>query len=131
MRHDEGRSHGFIDGFHQNLRRFIVIRDGFGNNNAGQKTVRGNKFTVNSLRNILVNRAYIGEYKFGKTLIPDGMPRLIDDETFQKAQAKLEANKRGGKGAIKKLHPEIEIEDYCFSAIIIRRAGSLIKSSRV
>ena len=81
-------------------------------NNAGQKTVRGNRFTVNSLRNILVNRAYIGEYKFGKTLIPDGMPRLIDDETFQKAQAKLEANKRGGKGAIKKLHPEIEIEDY-------------------
>ena len=81
-------------------------------NNAGQKTVRGNKFTVNSLRNILVNRAYIGEYKFGKTLIPDGMPRLIDDETFQKAQAKLEANKKGGKGAIKKLHPEIEIEDY-------------------
>ena len=81
-------------------------------NNAGQKTVRGNKFTVNSLRNILVNRAYIGEYKFGKTLIPDGMPRLIDDETFQRAQAKLEANKRGGKGAIKKLHPEIEIEDY-------------------
>lgn len=81
-------------------------------NNAGQKTVRGNRFTVNSLRNILVNRAYIGEYKFGKTLIPDGMPRLIDDETFQKAQAKLEAKKRGGKGAIKKLHPEIEIEDY-------------------
>ncbi len=81
-------------------------------NNAGQKTVRGNKFTVNSLRNILVNRAYIGEYKFGKTLIPDGMPRIVDDETFQKAQAKLEANKRGGKGAIKKLHPEIEIEDY-------------------
>ena len=81
-------------------------------NNAGQKTVRGNRFTVNSLRNILVNRAYIGEYKFGKTLIPDGMPRLIDDETFQRAQAKLEANKRGGKGAIKKLHPEIEIEDY-------------------
>lgn len=56
-------------------------------NNAGQKTVRGNRFTVNSLRNILVNRAYIGEYKFGKILIPDGMPRLIDDETFQKAQS--------------------------------------------
>ena len=84
-------------------------------NNAGQKTVRGNKFTVNSLRNILVNRAYIGEYKFGGTLITDGMPRLIDDETFQKAQSRLEANKRGGKGAIKKLHPEIEIEDYWLS----------------
>lgn len=84
-------------------------------NNAGMKTVRGNKFTVNSLRNILVNRAYIGEYKFGDTLITDGMPRLIDDETFQKAQSRLEANKRGGKGAIKKLHPEIEIEDYWLS----------------
>lgn len=84
-------------------------------NNAGQKTVRGNKFTVNSLRNILVNRAYIGECKFGGTLITDGMPRLIDDKTFQKAQSRLEANKRGGKGAIKKLHPEIEIEDYWLS----------------
>ena len=84
-------------------------------NNAGQKTVRGNRFTVNSLRNILVNRAYIGEYKFGKILIPGGMPRLIDDEMFQKAQSRLEANKRGGKGAIKKLHPEIEIEDYWLS----------------
>ena len=31
VRHDEGRSHGFVDGFHQDLRRFIVIRDGFGN----------------------------------------------------------------------------------------------------
>lgn len=84
-------------------------------NNAGLKTVRGNRFTVNSLRNILVNRAYIGEYKFGETLITDGMPRLIDDETFQKAQSRLEANKRGGKGAIKKLHPELEIEDYWLS----------------
>lgn len=84
-------------------------------NNAGLKTVRGNRFTVNSLRNILVNRAYIGEYKFGETLITDGMPRLIDDEMFQKAQSRLEANKRGGKGAIKKLHPEIEIEDYWLS----------------
>ena len=43
------------------------------------------------------------------------MPRLIDDEMFQKAQSRLEANKRGGKGAIKKLHPEIEIEDYWLS----------------
>lgn len=43
------------------------------------------------------------------------MPRLIDDETFQKVQAKLEANKRGGKGAAKKIHPELAIEDYWLS----------------
>ena len=81
-------------------------------NESGVKTNRGNKFTVNSLHRILTNRAYIGEYKFGDICIPDGIPRIIDDEIFQKAQAKIEANKRGGKGAIKKLHPEIEIEDY-------------------
>ncbi len=79
---------------------------------AGIKTNQGNKFTVNSLHRILTNRAYIGEYKFGKILIPGGMPRIIDDETFQKVQTRLEANKRGGKGAIKKLNPEIAIEDY-------------------
>ena len=84
-------------------------------NESGVKTSRGKNFTVNSLRNILTNRAYIGEYKFGEILIPDGMPRIIDDETFQKAQAKLEANKRGGKGAVKKIHPELAIEDYWLS----------------
>ena len=81
-------------------------------NESGIRTNRGNQFTVNSLHRILTNRAYIGEYKFGEVCIPDGIPRLIDDETFQAAQSRLEANKRGGKGAIKKLHPEIEIEDY-------------------
>lgn len=81
-------------------------------NDAGLKTNRGNLFTVNALHHILTHRAYIGEYKFGDILIPDGMPRIIDDETFQKVQSRLEANKRGGKGAIKKLHPEIAIEDY-------------------
>ena len=81
-------------------------------NESGIRTNRGNQFTVNSLHRILTNRAYIGEYKFGEVCIPDGIPRLIDDETFQAAQSRLEANKRGGKGAIKKLHPEIEVEDY-------------------
>ena len=81
-------------------------------NQSGLKTNRGNAFTVNSLHRILTNRAYIGEYKFGDVVIPDGIPRIIDDEVFQKAQERLEANKHGGKGAIKKIHPEIAIEDY-------------------
>ena len=45
-------------------------------------------------------------------MIPDGMPRLIDDDTFLEVQAKLEANRRGGKGAIRKMDPEAAIEDY-------------------
>lgn len=87
-------------------------------NESGERTTRGNKFTVNTLHNILENRAYIGEYKYAEILIPDGMPRLVDDETFEKAQAKIAANRRGGKGAIKKLHPELPIEDYWLSGNI-------------
>lgn len=83
-----------------------------GLNESGLKTNNGKPFTVNSLRRILTNRSYIGEYKYGDVLIADGMPRLIDDETFQAAQARLDANKRGGKGAVKKIHPETQIEDY-------------------
>ncbi len=81
-------------------------------NGAGLRTVRGNRFTVSSLRNILKNRAYLGEYRYGTVVIPGGMPRLIDDEVFLTVQAKLKANRYGGKGAIKKIHPEAPIEDY-------------------
>lgn len=84
-------------------------------NKSGIKTTRGNSFTVNALRHILTHRAYIGEYKFGDVLIPDGMPRIIDDEIFQTVQERLKANQRGGKGALKKLHPETAIEDYWLS----------------
>lgn len=84
-------------------------------NDAGLRTIHGNAFTVNALRHILTHRAYIGEYKFGDVIIKDGMPHIIDDETFQKAQERLESNKRGGKGAVRKLHPEIPIEDYWLS----------------
>ena len=83
-----------------------------GLNGAGLRSVRGNRFTVNSMHRILTNWAYIGEYHFGEFVIPNGMPRLIDDEVFLAVQAKLEANKRGGKGAIKKMNPEAAIEDY-------------------
>lgn len=73
-------------------------------NSAGVKTSRGNKFVVNSLANIIRNRAYIGEYKWGdEVLIPDGMPRIIDDDLFEAAQKMLDKNKRGGRGAAKKL----------------------------
>lgn len=81
-------------------------------NESGLKTNNGKNFTVNSLRRILTNRSYIGEYRYGDSVIAGGMPRIIEDELFQIAQEKLEANKRGGKGAVKKRHPEVEIEDY-------------------
>ena len=81
-------------------------------NDTGLKNKRGKAFTINSLRHILQNRAYVGEYRWGEHVIPDGMPRLIDDELFEKAQKRLEENKRGGKKTIRKLQSEPAIEDY-------------------
>ncbi|MCL2501492.1 MAG: recombinase family protein [Defluviitaleaceae bacterium] len=54
----------------------------------------GNPFNRNSVRRILTNRRYTGVYKYGSIEIPDAIPRLIDDETFNKAQAMMERNKK-------------------------------------
>lgn len=75
-------------------------------NESGLRSVQGNKFVVNSLVNILHNRAYIGEYKWGGHIIPGGMPQIISLELFDAADKKLSKNKRGGKGAARKLNPE-------------------------
>lgn len=85
-------------------------------NAAGVKTARGNVFTVSSLRHILVNRAYLGEYHWGrgdnKMVFPEGMPRLIDDELFEEVQKRLNQNKQGGKAAQKKVNPDAYIADF-------------------
>ena len=63
-------------------------------NDAGIKTTRGNEFTINSLRHILHNRAYIGEYHYNDIVIPDGMPSIIPCELFKTAQERFELNRR-------------------------------------
>lgn len=63
-------------------------------NEAGIRTVLGKTFTVNSLRHILHNRAYIGEYRYSDVIVPGGMPRLISDDLFQRVQARFIQNKR-------------------------------------
>lgn len=84
----------------------------------GIKSIHGNAMTVNSLRRILTNRAYIGEYSYSGHVIPDGMPRIIDDDLFDRVQDRLEANKRGGKGARRKIDQEADIADYWLSGHI-------------
>jgi site-specific DNA recombinase len=54
-----------------------------GLNKKGLTTIHGNNFTINALRHILQNKAYIGVYKWGDIVVPDGMPRIIDDKTFE------------------------------------------------
>lgn len=84
-------------------------------NRKGLRTVRGNLFTINSISHILSNNAYIGVYKYGDIIKEGGMPRIIEDELFEKVQERIKKNQRGGKGAIKKLNPNADIADYLLS----------------
>jgi DNA invertase Pin-like site-specific DNA recombinase len=57
---------------------------------AGTKFKYTNKSTMN---NLLKNRRYVGEYRYGDTVIPDGMPAIVPQEIFDKVQARMEKNK--------------------------------------
>ena len=84
-------------------------------NTRGYTTKSGNEFSVSSFNSILTQRKYIGEYVYNRRVaksltgkynshankpedeivrIPNAVPRIIDDETFNKVQARLNQNKR-------------------------------------
>lgn len=63
-------------------------------NNSGIRTLNNKEFTINSLRYVLKNRDYIGEYHWGDITVPGGIPPLISDEMFAAAQAKFEEKSR-------------------------------------
>ena len=59
----------------------------------GMRTAKGYEFGRNSLHTILNNRKYIGEYKYGDIVIPDCVPRIIDDDLFNQVAEVLIKNK--------------------------------------
>ncbi len=84
-------------------------------NARGYKTKSGNEFSASSFNSILTQRKYIGEYVYNRRVaksltgkynshankpedeivrIPNAVPRIIDDETFNRVQARLNQNKR-------------------------------------
>lgn len=52
----------------------------------GVKTSMGKPASDTMVRNMLKNRKYIGEYRFGEVTVPDGMPAIVKMETFLLAQ---------------------------------------------
>ena len=58
------------------------------------KTSRGNEYNKNSIRRILTNKRYCGIYTYNDNEIPDGIPRIVDDTTFEQAQILLQKNKK-------------------------------------
>ncbi len=65
-------------------------------NAQGLRTPRNAKFSVNMLNKMLKNRAYIGEYHHGDIVVEGGMPVLVDEATFDRAQRRFAENKRKG-----------------------------------
>lgn len=63
-------------------------------NSQGIKTVNNQEFTINGLRSILRNNRYTGIYKYGDIEIPGGMPVIIEETLYEKAQKMLKLNKR-------------------------------------
>ena len=60
----------------------------------GIRSRRGNAYSVSVLSNLLKNRKYIGEYKYGDVITPDGIPAIIDKELFERVQMRMAANKK-------------------------------------
>lgn len=50
-------------------------------------------FTKTTVAAIFQNRKYIGEYKYRDVLIPDGVPRIISEDTFQRVQERVAKNR--------------------------------------
>ncbi len=65
-------------------------------NDKGRVTIHGRKFTINSVRHILKNDAYIGTYRYADTVIEGGMPVIVDKKLFDEAQKMLAKNKKFG-----------------------------------
>ncbi len=58
------------------------------------KTSQGKEFNKNSLHRLLRNKRYIGYYIYKDTETPGGMPRIIEDELFERVQHILDRNKK-------------------------------------
>ena len=56
-------------------------------------TSRGKEFNKNSLHRLLRNKRYIGTYIYKEQETPNGMPRIISDELFERVQRILDKNK--------------------------------------
>lgn len=62
-------------------------------NERGIRTAKGLPFRIGSLGTVLKNRKYIGEYRYGKIVIPDKLPVIIDMELFDRVQRRMEVNR--------------------------------------
>ena len=58
----------------------------------GVTTSKGSKLTINIVTNLLKNRRYIGEYRFGDVVCENGIPQIVPTDLFNKVQDQLRKN---------------------------------------
>ena len=58
----------------------------------GVTTSKGSKLTINIVTNLLKNRRYIGEYRFGDVVCENGIPQIVPTDLFNKVQERLKKN---------------------------------------
>lgn len=68
-------------------------------NNRGLRTSRNCRFSYSAFNLLLQNRKYIGEYKYGKVVIPHGIPAIIQENIFQRVQERMAKNKQAPAAA--------------------------------
>ena len=55
-------------------------------NEAGYRTLTGKRFHKDSIRRILSNEKYVGVYKYADIRVEDGIPAIVDRDTFDRVQ---------------------------------------------
>lgn len=83
-------------------------------NNKGFRKRTGKPFTLNDFRSMLKNRKYIGVYSYNDEIeIEGGCPALIDVDTFEAVQLKLEATKKAPAKAKAKVEYLLTTKLFC------------------
>lgn len=60
----------------------------------GVKNYRGGDLSIDAVKLMLKNRKYIGEYSYRDIVTPGGIPAIVPEELFNKAQERMAKNKK-------------------------------------
>ena len=60
----------------------------------GLRNRKGGEISLNVVSKILRNRRYLGEYIFRDIVIPNGIPRIVSQELFDRVQERMEKNRK-------------------------------------
>jgi len=73
----------------------------------------GDQLSYNSINNMIRNRKYLGEYRYGETIVPGAYPAVVLQELFDRAQERLQRNKRAPAAAKAKVDYLLTTKLYC------------------